>query len=251
MKKFKKGDWVVYKCSSQSDEKWLGTIISVPDDGTRSVSVRWVRKEAQSGVYAASMLERCQPVPLILEGNLAEDLHETRTDQELLKSWFGSTRSKCAFKSIHQLSDIELIASRLNKQVLPPFIHISCHGAVGDDQRPYIQLFDDLIYLGDPKTVEVFSKFEGYPVYFSACLLGKYEKPIREFQSAAKLGPIAVSPREIYDHEGLLFSVMLYQSVVNSCLPFVEAVENCISAIKLMGVKGVQGHGQSYVRVFP
>ena len=250
MKKFQKGDWVVYKYSSQSDEKWLGSITSVPDDGTRSVSVRWVRNGAQSGVYAASMLERFKPIPLILEGNLSEDLHETRTDQELLRSWFNSTRSKCAFKSIHQLGDIELIASRLNKQVLPPFVHISCHGAVGNGQRPCIQLFDDLIYLDDEKTVEVFSKFEGYPVYFSACLLGKYEKPIREFQSAAGLGPIAVSPREICDHEGLLFSVMLYQSILNGCLPFVEAVENCISAIRLMGVRGSQGHGQSFVRVF-
>lgn len=248
-KKFAVADWVEY--DDPAGEKRLGVVTKVPKGDGRSVTVRWVRNCHQDGKYAASLLTHRMPIPMILEGNLADDLHEVRSEYSLLRNWFESIDCNFVFKSIHQLSDLELLAEKINTEILPPFIHISCHGKVErTGKRPFIQLLDDHIYLDDPYTIEVFSKFEGYPIVFSACLLGKYQAPIIALQQAAKLGPIVASVREIYDSEAMLFGLMLYQSVVKVCMPFDKAAVKCISALRCIGIKGEKGYAQAYARCF-
>lgn len=250
MKKFAINDWVEYEDPNDPvGEKRLGVVIKVPDGAERSVTVRWVRNCHPTDTYAASKLTHRKPIPMVLEGNLAEDLHEPRTEYALLRNWFDSINCNFVFKSIHQLSDIELLAEKINHAILPPFIHISCHGAFGKkSKRPFIQLLDDELFLDDPYTIEVFSKFEGYPIYFSACLLGKFEAPVLAFQKAARLGPVLASVREIYDSEAMLFGLMLYQSVIVAGMPFDKAAHNCLSALRSIGIKGGRGYAQAYAR---
>ena len=252
-KKFTINDWVEYEDPKDPvGEKRLGVVTKVPEGTSKSVTVRWVRNCHQGGKYAASILTHRSPIPMVLEGNLAEDLHEPRTEYALLRNWFESIGCDFVFKSIHQLSDIELLAKKINHAILPPFIHISCHGDFEDSdnlgKRPFIQLLDNKLYLDDPYTIEVFSKFEGYPVFFSACLLGRFQNPILAFQKAAKLGPIVASVRQIYDSEAMLFGLMLYQSVIVAGMPFDKAAHNCIAALRKIGIKGEQGHALAYAR---
>jgi hypothetical protein len=247
MKKFKVNDWVEFQDSPET--KILGVVTQVPADGRRTVHVRWIRSNFQAGEVAASKLTKSIPMPFVLEGNLADDLHEPRSERGLLTTWFDSIKLKFAFKSIHQMSDIDLLAKRVNTKILPPFIHISSHGYVDAEKRPCIQLLDDELHLDDPKTIEVFSQFEGYPVFFSACLLGRFQEPIKKFQAAAKLGPIVVSTREIYDYEAMLFGLMLYQCIIRGCLTFEDAVIRCIEALRIIGIKGCKGRGQAYARL--
>jgi hypothetical protein len=250
MKKFAVNDWVEYEDPNDPPgEKRLGLVTKVPNDEGRSVTVRWVRNCHPTDTYAASKLTHRTPIPMVLEGNLAEDLHEPRSEYALLRNWFESIACKFVFKSVHQLSDIELLAKKINHAVLPPFIHISCHGAFEEQsKRPFIQLLDDRLFLDDADTIEVFSKFEGYPVYFSACLLGRFQAPILAFQQAAKLGPVLASVREIYDSEAMLFGLMLYQSVIVAGMPFDKAALACIDALCSIGVKGARGYAQKYAR---
>ncbi|MCF8209209.1 MAG: hypothetical protein K9K38_07380 [Rhodoferax sp.] len=255
-KKFAVGEWVEYEdIKDPLGEKRLGMVTKVPRGDIRSVTVRWVRNCHQGGKYAASILTHRLPIPMVLEGNLAADLHEPRTEYALLRNWFDSITCDFVFKSVHQLSDIELLAKKVNHAILPPFIHISCHGDFEDSddlgKRPFIQLLDDKLYLDDPYTIEVFSKFEGYPVFFSACFLGRFKDPILAFQKAAKLGPILASVRKIYDNEAMLFGLMLYQSVIMAGIPFGKAAHNCIAALHKIGIKGEQGHALTYARCWP
>lgn len=252
-KKFAENDWVEYlDHNDPTGEKRLGVVTAVPKGTSKSVTVRWVRNGHLGGAYAASKLTYRSPIPMVLEGNLAADLHEPRTEYALLRTWFDSINCDFVFKSIQQLSDIELLAKKINHAILPPFIHISCHGDFEDSatlgKRPFIQLLDDKFYLDDPYTIEVFSKFEGYPVFFSACLLGRFQAPILAFQNAAKLGPIVASVREIYDSEAMLFGLMLYQSVIKAGMPFDKAAHNCIKALRSIGIKGKQGYAQTFAR---
>ncbi len=246
MKKFKVNDWVEFQDTPET--KILGVVTNVPQGGERTVSVRWVRNNYPQGEFAASKLTKSMATPFVLEGNLAADLHELRSERGLLTTWFDAIKLKFAFKSIHQMSDIDLLAKKVNREILPPFIHISSHGYVDAEKRPFIQLFGDELYLDDPYTVEVFSQFEGYPVFFSACLLGRFQEPIKKFQAAAKLGPIVVSTREISDNEAMLFGLMLYQCVIGG-IAFEDAASRCIEALRLVGVKGTKGRGQAYARL--
>lgn len=249
MKKFSIDDWVEFE--DPAGGKRLSVVTKVPKGQGRSVTVRWVRNCHQDGKYAASLLTPCKPMPMILEGNLADDLHEVRSEYSLLRNWFKSIDCNFIFKSIHQLSDLELLAKKINTDILPPFIHISCHGKVErTGKRPFIQLLDEHIYLDDPNTIEVFLKFEGYPIVFSACLLGKFQAPILALQKAANLGPVVASVREIYDSEAMLFGLLLYQSVVQARMPFDKAAYRCIAALRGIGIKGEKGYAQAYARCF-
>jgi hypothetical protein len=251
-KKFAVNDWVEYHHPNDPvGEKRLGVVTKLPAGTGRTYTVRWVRHNQPGGDYAASKLTHRKPMPLVFEGDLAIDLHEARTEQALLDTWFKSISCDIVFKTIHQLSDIELLAKNINTDILPPFIHISCHGEVDSKtKRPCIQLLDDVLYLDDPYTIKVFSKFEGYPIFFSCCLVGVYQAPILAFQKAAKLGPIVASVREIFDSEAMLFGLMLYQSVIKAGMPFDKAAHNCIKALRSIGIKGAQGHAQTYARCF-
>jgi len=250
-KKFAVHDWVEYRDPKDpSDEKRLGVVTTVPKGTSKSVTVRWVRKGHQGGNYAASVLTHQRPMPMVLEGNLASDMQEVLSEYSLLRKWFESIACDFVFKSIHQLSDIVLLAEKINEEVLPPFIHITGHGEVESKaKRPCIQLMDDKIYLDDERTIEVFSKFEGYPIFISACL-GRFHAPILAFQKAAKLGPIVASVREIYDSEAKLFGLMLYQSVIMAGMPFDKAAHRCIAALRSIGIKGERGYAQTYARCF-
>jgi hypothetical protein len=251
-KKFAVDDWVEYQDPNDPPgEKRLGVVTKVPNDEGRSVTVRWVRDCHQPGTYAASKLTHRMPMPMVLEGNLAEDLHEPRSEYALLRNWFDSINCDFVFKSIHQLSDIELLAKKINHTILPPFIQISCHGEVElPSRRPFIQLLDGKLFLDDPYAIEVFSKFEGYPIFFSACLLGKFQAPILAFQQAAKLGPVLASVREIYDSEAMLFGLMLYRSVIVAGMPFDKAAHACTDALRKIGIRGQRGYAQAYARCF-
>jgi len=246
MAKFSVGDCVYHK-----DTNKTGQVTSLVVD-KKSVKVRWIGNlKAENKLYSAQSLEGTTLRPFVMEGNLADDLSDYgRTEQNLLRTWLDASNIKLAFKSIHQLSDIELLAKMMGKSH-PPFIHISCHGQLDSNKGPFIQLTPgNSIYLNDPETIRVFSLFEGFPLFFSACLLGVNEGPMQEFRRRTKLGSIAASTREIYDHEAMLFGLMLYQCTLVNGLTFETAVEQSLKACSLLKIKGKSGKGQSYVRIF-
>jgi hypothetical protein len=201
--------------------------------------------------FSAARLKHCVPCPFVLEGVLEEDIYEkSRSEHPLLAKWLGCFTDQISIKTAYHLSDIKLLAGEIGFRH-PPFIHISCHGDLDEkSRRPFIVLFKERIYLDDPETIDVFSMFKGYPLFFSACNLGKLGKPIQEFRAAAGLGPVAASTREVLDTEAMLFGLMLYQAILDGGMEFEDAVLKSIQAGKLLGISGRQGHGQAYVRLF-
>lgn len=245
MTKFSIGDWVLDKENNQTG------VVKGFVDGKRSVVVRWIgNARTHQRSYSARSLVATRPRPFVLEGNLANSLDDySRTEHHLLRTWLDANSLSLVFKNIHQLSDIKLLAQQIGS-LHPPFIHICCHGDVDDEVEPFIMLLTEKIYLNDPKTIAVFALFRGYPVFFSACNLGAYELPMMQFRKATGLGPIAASSREIYDHEAMMFGLMLYQCVLNLGLTFSLAVRKSLDACRTLGIKGKPGHAQRYVRVF-
>ncbi len=245
-KKFDIGSWVY-------DEKTdrFGRVTKIIDD-SRSVKVRWMHEQrADPDGYSAARLEHRTPMPFVLEGILESDIYDdSRSELPFLRRWLGSFNEKLSVKTVYQLSDMELITQGIGSRH-PPFVHINCHGDVDAiDKRPFFVLYRDRLYLDDPETISAFRHLEGYPVFFSACNLGKHAKPMQAFRAAAKLGPVAASTREISDSEAMLFGLMLYQSILEGGMEFEQAVLNCNSASQLLGINGRQGHGQTYSRLF-
>jgi hypothetical protein len=248
MKKFKVNDWIEFQDSPET--KVLGVVTKVPKDGGNTVSVRWARSNYLEGEVAASTLTKSMPTPFIIKGHLASDLQEPRSERGILAAWFASNHINYSSESVHNKSDINLLAKKVGTDFLPPFIHISSHGYIEASTRPCIQLVDDKLFLDDPDTVKTFSHFEGYPIFFSACLRGNFPNLVKELQAAAKLGPILVSTREVCDNEAILFSLLLYQYVIDSCIPFKDAVSRCIKALRLIGFKGSKEHEQACAQLF-
>ena len=245
-KKFDIGDWVF-------DEKTdrFGRVTKIIES-SRSVKVRWMNEQrADVDAYSTARLEHRTPMPFVLEGVLESDIYDdSRSEQPLLRRWLGSFNYQFSIKTVYQLSDIELLTQEIGNRH-PPFIHINCHGDVDEtSRRPFIILFEDRLYLDDPETIRAFRHLEGYPLFFSACNLGKFQKPMVDFKEAAKLGSIVAASREISDSEAMLFGLMLYQSILGGGMEFDQAYFNSIQASQLLNMVGRQGHGQAYARLF-
>lgn len=243
MTKFKRGDWV-------KRGRRLGVVRRCV---ARSAMVCWVGHQKAKRCGACSLKFADPPRALVLEGSLDGELHSTRSEEELLRRWLSSINGELAYKNVHALSDLSILADSIGNRY-PPFIHISCHGA-HDDGKAYV-LFapkdkkKTRIYLNDEKTVEAFSVFANYSVLFSACLLGRYEDEVHKFRKAAGLKSVAAFTREVQDSETMLFELMLYQGMLVNGWTFKTAVEKAEKAARTLNVKGTSGHKQKFVRLF-
>lgn len=252
MKKFEIGNWVF----DETTERY-GRVVSHVGE-TRSVKVRWLHEQrADSGVYSAASLIHSAPAPFVLEGVLNDDIYEglgegqtIRSERGVLQTLFGQYSWAWSIRSIYQLSDINLLADGIAGRH-PPFVHFICHGDIEKKtKRPYIQLYKDAIYLDDGATIETFKRLAGYPIFLSACNVGRYEKPIQEFRQATGVGPVIASTREIGDNEAILFGHMLYHAVFEGGLEFQGAYHAAINSLELLGVSGRAGRAQRYARLF-
>lgn len=252
MKKFEVGNWVFDEAT-----KRYGRVVSHVED-TRSVKVRWLHeKRVDSGVYSAASLSGLVPAPFVLEGVLNDNIYEglnegqtIRSERAVLQTLFGQYSEEWSIRSIYQLSDINLLVDDIEDRH-PPFVHLICHGDVEEKtKRPFIQLYKDAIYLDDSETIEVFKNFAGYPLFMSACNIGRYEKPIQEFREATGVGPVIASTREISDNEAILFGLMLYHAVYGGGLEIDGAYHAAINSLELLGVSGRPGRAQRYARLF-
>ncbi len=248
MAKFTFGSWVQQKgCSERGIVR--GTT------GKRSTLVCWLGR-GKATPHGTGSLKQCDPPrALVLEGSLDRKLESDRSEEELLRTWLEAQNVKVAYKNIHALEDIRVLAKAIgNKE--PPFVHISCHGDHDDHDRAYILLAPtpnkkNRILLNDPDTQKTFrDAFEGMHVFFSACLLGKFQKEMVAFRKGARLNSVAGFSREIYDSDAMLFELLLYHGVLTKGWNFKTAVTNACASLKPLGLKGGKGHGQSLVRVF-
>jgi hypothetical protein len=195
------------------------------------------------------------PAALVLEGSLDSELQSERSGEQLLRAWLGANKVKLRYKNVHMLDDIEIIRRAMGKEK-PAFVHISCHGNHAEEKRPYIEFAPkatkkDRILLNDQRTIAVFRKaFEGLPVLFSACLLGKYQAEMQLFRKSARLGPVAAFTREVYDTETMVFELLLYHAVLNEGWNFTTGVQKANAALLNIGIKGGPGKHQTLVRVF-
>ncbi len=220
----------------------------------QSVSVLWMRKDRAKACSIRSLTSCQPPRALLLEGSLDSKLESTRSEENVLRTWLGSQGVTVAYKNIHAIGDIEIIGRAIGKNT-PPFVHISCHGDHNREKGAYITLAPrssdakSKIYLNDDPTISVFKDaFQGMPILFSACLLGRYKKDMDDFRKNAHLGKIAAFTRVVYDPECMLFELLIYQGILIQGYPFENAVNNAEKALNEVGIKGVKGKG--FVRVF-
>ena len=221
----------------------------------RSALVRWVGRSKASPHGTRDLRPSAAPRAFVLEGSLNPQLHLVRSEEGLLRTWFGSQQMPLAYKNVHALDDIPILARAMGA-AKPPFVHISCHGDHDRSGRAYILLAPsnakrDRIYLNDPGTIGVFREaFEGMPILFSACLLGKYQAEMKRFRREARLGPVAGFTREVHDPETMLFELLLYQGVLANGWTFQAAVRNACNALLRVCVRGGRGKAQRMARVF-
>jgi hypothetical protein len=217
--------------------------------------VCWVGRSKAVAVSTRSLKASSPPRALVLEGSLDDNLESERSEEPLLRTWLEANDVAGAYKNIHLLDDIEILSKGLKKNQ-PPFVHISCHGDHDGQGRAYIrlapgQLRADRIFLDAPKTQDTFRRaFEGLPVYFSACMLGKYQSELQKFRAGAKLGPVAGFTRSVDDSETMLFELLLYQGVLFNGWTFTNSIGKACEALSHVEVRGGTGQAQSLVRVF-
>ncbi len=245
MTKFKIGTWVKKKDGRRG---------IVTDLQNRSVLVRWVGKSRAESCGTRSV-DRCNPPrALVLEGSLDQWLHSTRSEEDVLRTWLDANNVPLAYKNIHTLGDIRVIGGAIGKNK-PLFVHISCHGNHDNEGRAYIQLAPGpgprRYYLNSKYTTRVFREaFDGMPLLFSACNLGKYEKEMKQFRRATALPCIAAFTRTIYDAEAMLFELLLYHNVLSNGWTFRKSVEKAKEALVRVDVRGDRGKSQALVRLF-
>ncbi len=220
----------------------------------QNVSVLWMTKERAKACSIRSLTSCQRPRALVLEGSLDSKLESTRSEENVLRTWLGSNNILLAYKNIHTIDDIEVIGRAIGKNK-PPFIHISCHGDHDKEKGAYITLaprssdVKSKIYLNDVRTISVFKDaFEGMPILFSACLLGRYKKDMDNFKDETNLRTIAAFTRVVYDAECMLFELLIYQGMLIQGKTFENAVSNAQNALNIVGIKGVKGKG--FVRIF-
>ena len=194
----------------------------------------------------------------MLEGSLDAHLHSTRSERDALKTWADARGVEFAYKNIHRLDDLLVIAEAVGTNE-PPFVHIGCHGNhdEDDENRPYL-LFapkakkQNRIYLDKDETIETFRRcFSDRAILLSACLVGKYAAQVDAFARGARLKYVAAFTRPLYDQEAILFDIALYHATLNLGLTFPAAVERAREAVFRLGIKGGIGHAQKLVKVFP
>jgi hypothetical protein len=250
MAKFASGEWVQKK---DKKHRLLRGIVRGAQE--RSALVCWLgcRKATSHGTKS---LKHCDPPrALVLEGSLDANLESVRSGEGLLRTWLKANEVQVAYKNVHTLDDIRVLAKAIGNNK-PPFVHISCHGDHDDQDRAFIQFAPrpnkkDRILLSDSKTQEVFrDAFVRMPVLFSACLLGKFQEEMEGFREGAKLGPVAGFSREVYDAEAMLFELLLYHGVLVKGWNFKTAVTKACASLKSLGLRGGKGRGQTLVRVF-
>jgi len=232
--------WVRRRARGKSERGFVTHV-----EGQRAL-VRWLGAGKGEWVGKRSIVEGRPPRILVLEGSLDAELHSTRSERDALSTWCAANYVKLAFKTVHRVEDLEIIARSIGRDA-PPFLHISCHGNHDDDKRAHLffapqHAHKHRIYLDDDETARAFRVFEGASLFLSACEVGKYGAQVSRFKRAAKLRHVAAFSREVYDHE------MLYHSSLNLGLTFPKAVERASKAVAVLGVKGNQG--KELVRVF-
>jgi hypothetical protein len=245
MAKFAIGDWV-----KDSRKGRRGRVCDLED---RSALVRWVGRDKSTRHGTKSLRASEPPRALVLEGSLDSNLASVRSGEGLLRTWLHANDVQLAYKNVHTLGDIEVLSKAVGSN-RPPFVHISCHGDHDSRGRARIHFtpgWGSAILLNSPQTHETFRRaFEGMPLLFSACLLGRYQDEMKKFRKSARLGPIAAFTRSVYDSESMLFELLLYHGVLTVGWKFSTAVSRAREALSGLGLKGTRGKGQSFVRLF-
>lgn len=244
MPKFGVGDWV------RDGNGKRGRVCCLRG---RSAMVRWVGSHKSTRHGTRSLRLSDPPRALVLEGSLDACLSSIRSEEDLLRSWLRATNVDLAYKNVHALDDITVLARAMGRN-RPPFVHISCHGSHDKEKRARIYFAPGRgrsILLNDPETQRVFREaFEDLPVFFSTCLLGRYQSEMKKFRKAAKLGPIAAFTRSVFDCESMLFALLLYHGVMTVGWNFTTAVSKARRALHGLGVRGPSGAEEGFVRVF-
>jgi hypothetical protein len=217
--------------------------------------VRWLGHKKARAELTRKLHDSSAPRALVLEGSMDPDLTSLRSEADLLRTWFTASLVPIAYKNIHALTDIPILTSDIRRNP-PPFVHISCHGDHDEKKRAYItfapkRIERNRIYLCDAETQRVFrDAFEGMPVFFSACLLGRYQKDLTEFRRAAGLSGVAGFTRSVDDSDSMIFELLLYQGVLFNHWTFRTAVRRALEAMEILKIHGGKGMAQKLVRVF-
>lgn len=214
--------------------------------------VSWLHEGRTQRVTRRSVKPCSPPVALLLEGALDSDLRSERTERGLLKEYLRGYDIRLAARTIHSLDDLRHFDGQLRKMPFL-FVHISCHGSSGDASGPAIWFSRNApaVLLSDESCVELFQRyFRGRNVLLSACELGKYKKPMREFKRRTGIARLAAFSREIHDHEAILFDLFLYHCMIENGWSFEKAIAAAVEAMKQAKLTGRRGREQSLVRVF-
>jgi hypothetical protein len=248
MPKLAAGNWVM---DLRDDLHRRGFLRSIRG---RKAHVLWIGAEKAETCDLRALRKSAVPLPLVLEGSLDRRLDSTRSGEPLLRAWLRAHQVRLAFKNVHTLDDI-LIMARDYGKVRPPFIHLSCHGAYDEENRAYITLApaglkEDRLHLTDPAMVRTFGDdfFHGMPILLSACLLGRYGTEMERFRRETGVGPVAAYTFEVYDYNAMLFELLLYQGVLSNGWPFSTAVEKALKAASVVKIRGTRG--QPLIRLF-
>ncbi len=246
MSKFPVGTWV-----SQKSKTLRGIVRGHQANKTM---VCWMgRKKAQACV-TRNLRVSSLPRALILEGSLDNDLASQRSEEDLLRTWLQAEKVPVAYKNVHALLDIPILARGLTKN-RPPFVHISCHGDHDESGRPYIVFApkpkkQDRIFLDTPETQQIFrNAFSGLPIFFAACFLGKHQNQLIDFKTGANLTDVASFTRVVYDSEAMIFELLLYHGVLINGWNFKTAVNKASDAMMGMNILGTKGKAQKLARV--
>lgn len=245
MPKFAVGTWV-----SPKSYTYRGV---VRGHKAKSTMVCWLGSKKARAHATNTLKATSPPRALVLEGSLDRDLASLRSEEDLLRTWFQAIRVPVAYKNVHALANIPVLARGLTKN-LPPFVHIICHGDHDEQGRAFVvfapkSLKKDWVFLNDPETQQVFrDAFSGLPILFSACLLGKYQSELEAFKHATMLSDVAGFTRVVFDSEAMIFELLLYQGVLINGWNFATAVSKACDAMATMNVLGSKG--KKFVRVF-
>lgn len=245
MSKFSVGDWV--KSGTQT-----GVVRGFRG---RSALVCWLGRARATLCGTRSIRPSSSPQALVLEGSLDPHLHSTRSEEDLLRNWLNANDARLRYKNVHTLADIEILGRAIGNE-MPAFVHISCHGNHDEAGRAYIQFAPrprkaDRIALNCEETVKVFrGAFEGLPLLFSACQLGKYQGELQQFRRSARLSCIAAFTRDVFDAEAMIFELLVYHGVLNNGWRFATAVSKARNGLMAIGIRGDRGRNQSFVRTF-
>ncbi len=193
------------------------------------------------------------PRLLVLEGSLDAELHSTRSERDALGNWAAANEARLAFKTIHTVEDLAIIARALGREEAP-FVHVSCHGSHDEKTgRPFLMFAPrherrHRAYLDDSATIDAFRLFEGTSLLISACSVGRYGAKVTAFRKRARLKHVAAFSRDVWDYEMLPFNYALYHAALNLGLTFPKAIQRARDVMAVLGVRGPRG--ADLVRVF-